>query len=79
MLDPAWLLKIRKRKISLHVFSFIHEVVHKYNKDALLHDHYQQSKFQNHNITLKIQASVGKNKSIIAQFPTQMMLLTLHC
>ena len=49
-------------------FSFIHEVVNKYNKDALLLDHYQQSEFQKHNATLKIQANVGENGSIVAQF-----------
>jgi hypothetical protein len=60
MVDPPWFLKIKKRKISMHVFSFIHEVMNKYNKDALLLDHYQQFESQNHNVTLKIQASVGK-------------------
>ena len=75
VLDPHWLLKIKKRNISMHVFSFIHEVVNKYSKDALLLDHYQQSESQNHNVTLKIQASVGENGSTVAQFSTQMMLL----
>ena len=59
----------------MHVISFIHEVVNKYNKDALLLDYYQQSESQNHNVTLKIQASVGENISIIAQFSIQMIVL----
>ena len=75
VLDPPWLLKIKKQKISIHVFSSIHEVVNKYNKDALLLDHYQQSESQKHNVTLKIQASVGENRRTVAQFSTQMMLL----
>ena len=66
VLDPSWLLKIKKRKTSLHVFSFIHEVMNKYYKDALLLDHYQQSESQNHNVTLKIQASVGENENTVA-------------
>ena len=49
--------------------------MNKYNKDALLLDHYQQSESQNHNVTLKIQLTVGENGSIVAQFSTQMMLL----
>ncbi|CAO2815468.1 unnamed protein product [Amaranthus hypochondriacus] len=77
MVDPPWLLKITKWNFSMHVFSFIHEVMKKYNKDALLLDHYQQSESQNHNVTLKIQASVGKNESIAAQVSTQMMLAHL--
>ena len=75
VLDLPWLIKIKKRKISMHVFSFIHDVMNKYNKDAFLLDHYQQSEFQNHYVTLKIQASVRENRSTIAQFSIQMMLL----
>lgn len=32
---------------------------------------------QNHNVTLKIQASVGENESIVAKVSTQMMLAHL--
>ena len=61
----------------MHVFSFIHEVVNKYNKIVLLLDHYQQFESQNHNVTLKIQASASENGNIVAQFLMQMIFACL--